>query len=149
MFSIHLCAVRVRLFVANLSVWFSGYPYLFSASKANAIVFPFAIPIFATSAHRHCCHLLAAIGTKVCKFSCVRTLPTVVSCKRHPHTTVRTLWRVIIIHFPLSHSRYCPFVLRRSKNHCLLHFVLHQSYKTAGVDVYNPFHCICACNPDT
>ena len=104
--TINLCAVLVRFFVANLSVWFSGYPYLSSASEANAIVFPFAIPICATSAHRHCCHFLAATGTKVCNFSCVNPLPTAVSCKRHPHTTAGTLWGVRFVYSPLSHCQH-------------------------------------------
>ncbi len=91
------------IFAANLSMWFPRYPHLFPASKANPIIFPFAVPIGAAFAHWHPGHLFTAIWAKVSNASCVCTLPTTVSCKWHPHPAACTLRRVILPHFPFGH----------------------------------------------
>lgn len=118
------------LFAASLSVWFPRYPHLFPASIANSIIFPFAVPIGAAFAHWHPGHFLTAVLAKVRNAPSVRTLPTTVSGKGHPHPAACTLRRVILPHFPFCHlpSTY-------------LHHIAPALRRPFQIVLANPFRC--------
>lgn len=96
--------------LSAFSVRRSRNPYLFAAGIAYPVLFPCALTVFAFAAHRHRRHLSTAVWAVVCDLSCIRTLTTPVSGKRHPHPTAGTLRSVCFIYSPLSHFQHHPIL---------------------------------------
>ena len=87
-------------------------PYLLTAGITYSVLFPCALPVFAVATHRHRRHLSAAVWAIVRDLSCICTLTTPVSCKRHPHPTARALRSVCLIYSPFSHCQPPDSMLR-------------------------------------
>ena len=105
----HICLhLPLLMLLSDFSVRCSGNPYLLTTGVAYSVVFPCALTVFALSAHWHRRHLFTAARAVIRDCPRIHSLPTLVSRKRHPHSTVGTLRCVCLIHSPLSHCYSLP-----------------------------------------